>query len=76
MNIRMMVLALALLLTAGCWNGGNKAISLGDVSVGQQLIDLKRALDEGAMTEDEYVKTKATLLELNNVCENTEAADE
>ena len=33
------------LLLAGCFNGQNTHVRLGDVSLGQQLIDLKRALD-------------------------------
>jgi hypothetical protein len=65
-------LLLTLVLLGGCWNGGNTSVRLGDVSLGQQLIDLKRALDEGAMTAEEYEQTKQTLLKLNNLCENTE----
>lgn len=65
-------LLLTLVLLGGCWNGGNTSVGLGDVSVGQQMIDLKRALDEGAMTAEEYEETKRTLLKLNNLCENTE----
>jgi hypothetical protein len=51
-------------------------VRLGDVSVGQQLIDLKLALDRNALSQDEYVETKKTLLSLNALCENTTEDDE
>ena len=60
-----------LLFMAGCWNGGNTAVSWGDVSVGQQLIDLKLALDADALTEAEYEQTKAALLSIPAICEGT-----
>ena len=50
------------LLMAGCWNGGNTAVSWGDVSVGQQLIDLKLALEAEALTQSEYDEVKEALL--------------
>ena len=66
-------LSLALIaLLSGCWNGENVAISLGDVSLGQQMIDLKLALESGAMTQAEYDEMKETLLALNSLCENTD----
>ena len=48
---------------AGCWNG-RAAINFGDKSLGEQLIDLKKAMDEGAISEEEFVKTKADMLAL------------
>ena len=57
-----------LVVLAGCWNGGNMAVSLGDVSLGQQLIDLKRALEQEAITEAEYQEAKDALLELSTLC--------
>lgn len=76
MTRKTLLIAITLLFGAGCWNGQNTSINLGDVSIGQQLIDLKRALDEGAMTQDEYDQTKQTLLRLNNVCESTNDDEE
>lgn len=76
MKFRCLLITLFLLTLSGCWNGGNTHVQLGDVSVGQQLIDLKAALDEGAITQEEFVQTKATLLALNALCENTEAVAE
>lgn len=75
MHLKTLAIAITLLLVGGCWNGQNTSVNLGSVSLGQQLIDLKRALDEDAMTQEEYEKTKQTLLKLNNLCENTDAEE-
>lgn len=46
---------------AGC--GGNEVVRpTVSVSVGQQLIDLKRARDSGALTQREYESQKAQLI--------------
>ena len=45
--MRLMKIVILISLTVGlsaCWNGENVHVSLGDVSVGQQLLDLKAAL--------------------------------
>ncbi len=69
--MKSVALGAVLICMAGCWNGGNTAVSWGDVSVGQQLIDLKLALDAGALTAAEYEETKAALLSIPAICENT-----
>jgi len=55
----------AMTLLSGCiglsLGGGTKTESQ-DATVGQQLIDLKRAKDAGAITEAEYDTQKAKLL--------------
>ena len=59
------VLALsALLLLSGCIGigGGDKHI-VQKPTVGQQLVDLKKARDTGAITENEYQAQKTKLLE-------------
>jgi len=61
-----MALAAMLLLT-GCLNlslgGGSKSeAQYQNPSVGQQLIDLKRARDAGAISEEDYQAQKAKLL--------------
>lgn len=76
MNRKTLLVAIILLFSAGCWNGENTSINLGTVSIGQQLIDLKRALDEGAMTQEEYDQIKETLLKLSSVCQNTDQEEE
>lgn len=68
--------AAALLLLAGCYNGDVNNIRFGDVSLGQQLIDLKSAVDGGAMSEDEYQEARAALLELSDACGSLEASDD
>lgn len=55
-------------LLSGCWNG-DSGIRFGDHSLGDQLIDLKRAMDEGAITENEFEQTKTNLLGMVNQCE-------
>jgi hypothetical protein len=76
MTIRILAVIISVFFFAGCWNGRNTQVHLGDVSIGQQLIDLKLALDRNALSQDEYVETKKTLLSLNALCENTTEDDE
>lgn len=75
MMMKTLALAASIVLLSGCWNGGNTAISFGDVSIGQQLTDLKAALDGGAITQEEYEKTKKSLLALTTHCEQNEDED-
>ncbi len=70
--MRRLTLLAVLVLLGGCFNGGNSSVRLGDVSLGQQLIDLKRALDEGAMTAEEYAEVRQSLMALGALCQNTE----
>lgn len=65
-----LLLSTTFMLT-GCWNG-HSVVNFGDHSLGDQLIDLKKALDEGAISETEFTQTKANLLEMVNQCENFE----
>jgi len=75
---RTLICALTLVMLSACWNGENISVSLGDVSLGQQLMDLKTALDAGAMTEPEYVEVKARLMSLTDLCKKSsdESGDE
>ena len=66
--IRTVMLTLVIAISTGCWNGENQSIHLGDVSLGQQLIDLKGALDADALTQDEYDTAHALLLGGANLC--------
>ena len=59
--VRLAVMVAAVLL-AGCWNGENVHLDLGDVSLGQQLIDLKAARDAGAIDDAEYEATRQAIL--------------
>ncbi len=76
MTTRILAVMISVFFFASCWNGGSNHVHLGDVSVGQQLIDLKLALDRNAISQDEYLETKKTLLALNAICENTTDEDE
>jgi len=54
-------LAFAMVLTA-CGGGNEVVRPTVSVSVGQQLIDLKTARDNGALSEKEYQAQKAKLI--------------
>ncbi len=55
------------LATSGClalqFGGGSKSVESPPHTIGQELIDLKKALDEGALTEAEYQVQKERLLQ-------------
>ena len=67
-------LAAALLSMSGCWNGDVSNIRLADISLGQQLIDLKRALEEEAINAEEYEATREKLISLYAICASDEEA--
>ena len=45
--------SLLLPVLAGCWNGDQTALRLGDLSFGRQLIELKEARDAGAISAED-----------------------
>jgi hypothetical protein len=54
----------AMLLLSGCVAAiGNRGTDRGGNTLGQQLIDLQKAKDAGAITEAEYQTQKTKLLE-------------
>lgn len=57
--------SMTLLLTACGGGGAHVKSEVTTVSKGQQLIDLKKAADDGAITQDEYAKEKANILGAN-----------
>ncbi|MEE4360951.1 MAG: SHOCT domain-containing protein [Pseudomonadales bacterium] len=65
---RFLAITGVVLALGGCWNGENMNIRMGDVSLGQQLIDLKRALDEGAIDKAEYERLKVQLMATADLC--------
>ena len=68
--MRLVIFVSLCVLMSACWNGENMNVRLGDISLGQQLIDLKRALDEGAIETAEYEQAKERLLALHALCED------
>lgn len=68
-RIRNVLIAVGALICAGCWNGGNNSVHLGNVSIGQQMIDLKAALEQQAITQEEYDRLKNALMVLDQACE-------
>ena len=79
-RLRSQVLAgtvvLAIALMGGCWNGDVSNIQLADISLGQQLIDLQRALEEEAISEEEYEAAREKLISLHAICESGEESGE
>ena len=54
----------AVVFLSGCVAAiGNRGTKPSDATLGQQLIDLQKAKDAGAMTEAEYQVQKAKLLD-------------
>jgi hypothetical protein len=53
----------ALLVLAACGSTTEVTPPTVNVSVGQQLIDLKKARDSGALTQSEYERQKARLID-------------
>jgi hypothetical protein len=68
---RTIMIAVGLMLTGGCWNGDNDTISLGSVSIGQQMIDLQAALEQDAISQAEYDRLKSALMSIDGICDNT-----
>ena len=67
-NLRALLVALALVTTpflSGCfWSiGGGEERTTIEHTRGEQLIDLKRALEAGAITPDEYESLRKAILE-------------
>lgn len=76
MPIKVAAIVLAVCALSGCWNGENVHISLGDVSLGQQLMDLQTALEADAISEEEYAATKKSLLAMAIGCDEAEEEDD
>ncbi|MEI7900739.1 MAG: SHOCT domain-containing protein [bacterium] len=63
---RFLALAMAVAVTAGAsgcamFNRGSLQYSR-TTTIGKELVDLKDALDKGALTQDEYAKAKKDIL--------------
>jgi hypothetical protein len=59
------VLSLLMATLAGCWGGGadvRNSNTSRSTTVGQELIDLQRAYDQGLMSEREYDRARKRIL--------------
>jgi len=62
--VLLVVCGLLLLGITACGGGGAEVRSeVSTTTTGQQLLDLKKALDAGAMTQQEYDKERQKILE-------------
>ena len=64
------------LLVACVQENNSRNISLGDVTVGQQLIDLKVAYDSDAISQSEYGQIKDNLIAASRMCASEEEEDD
>ena len=55
-------MVLAALLSAGC-GGGESKLEATTTTMGQELSDLKKAYDQGIITEQQYEKSKQNILD-------------
>lgn len=61
--LRTLLTASLLLVMSGCVAAiGNRPPSTSSATLGQQLIDLKKAKDDGVITEAEYTEQRAQFL--------------
>ncbi|XOV83313.1 MAG: hypothetical protein ACFHXK_20985 [bacterium] len=64
------------LLLASCIQENNpRNLRMGNVSLGQQLIDLKLALEAEAITDSEYERIKENLVNAASMCDAAEQED-
>lgn len=63
--LRVLVFALSIAVLAGCWGGGadvRNSNTNRSTTVGQELIDLQRAYDQGLISEREYERARRRIL--------------
>jgi len=74
---RLTLLGLVIVLQSGCVQEvTNRSIGLGDVTLGQQLIDLQTALESEAINETEFDQIKDNLIASAALCSEDEGAKE
>jgi hypothetical protein len=64
-----LALAGLMLACAGCWGGGSTTTSYSEtktVTTGQELMDLKKARDSGAISEAEYQRLRENIIKKSN----------
>ncbi len=62
-----LVLVACATLLGGCCGGGSKTTQIDHISttktVGEQLLDLQKARDSGAINQEQYMKAKQDILD-------------
>jgi uncharacterized lipoprotein len=61
---KLVILVACLAGLSGC--GTSQQLKVSSQTVGQELIDLKKAYDSGALTEKEYNKQREAILDRND----------
>ena len=75
--MKYLILLTVSLLLSGCFNADNaREIDQGSVSLGQQMIDLKVALDQDAISDEEYAKLKEVVMSVNSSCDEEEETED
>ena len=65
LRLKPSLILLASLTVGGCFNDNEeRRLMLGDVSLGDQLIDLKKAHEAGALSDKEYQKLRRAFIAL------------
>jgi hypothetical protein len=59
----MLSMSLIVLFGAAACGGGDTSVKADSTTTGQQLMDLKKALDAGVITQKEYDKQRKKILE-------------
>ena len=62
MKSKIVVFTVLAILLCGCVAGIGDTEKLEKPTIGQELIDLKKALDEGAVSEKEYTELKQKII--------------
>lgn len=75
--MKLVILAAMVVCLSSCVQENNpRNLRLGNITIGQQLIDLKEALDKGAVSESEYNQIKENLVSASSMCAAAEQDDD
>ncbi|MEE4280546.1 MAG: hypothetical protein V2I41_01290 [Pseudomonadales bacterium] len=69
-------IAIVLLLTSCIQENNPRNLRMGDVTLGQQLIDLKLAVEADAITDSEYKQMKENLVNAASMCDAADQDDD
>ena len=69
-------LILTLLLSSCIQENNPRNLRMGDVTLGQQLVDLKKAYDTDAISESEYEQMKDNFVSAASMCADSDDDDD